>query len=160
MALFCELAGQPFLAMQSLHDVASEHSAGCLQDVYACGLVMWELLTHKLPFEGENHFQVGPLVHSSYQPAWDTGEPVFLAQLARSRQARSICNILDASLAQLIKLITSGGRPPIPEPTKLPGSEAGGQFDGLDDYIALMQRCWAQTPEERPSFQEMVQLVR
>lgn len=33
--------------------------AGC-RTVYAYGLVMWELLTHELPFEGENHFQVGP----------------------------------------------------------------------------------------------------
>lgn len=31
---------------------------------------------------------------------------------------------------------------------------------GLEGYIELMQRCWAQNPEERPKFQEIIQELR
>ncbi|GAB4822575.1 hypothetical protein N2152v2_009621 [Parachlorella kessleri] len=56
---------------------------------------------------------------------------------------------------QLIKHVRAGGRPPVPPQHELPGRE-GGEAGGLDDYVALMQRCWAQAPEERPSFQDVV----
>ncbi|GAB4822572.1 hypothetical protein N2152v2_009618 [Parachlorella kessleri] len=60
---------------------------------------------------------------------------------------------------QLIKHVAAGGRPLIPTRHKLPGRE-GGEAGGLDDYIGLMQRCWAQAPEERPLFQHIVGTVR
>jgi hypothetical protein len=31
---------------------------------------------------------------------------------------------------------------------------------GLDAYIALLQRCWAQQPEQRPSFREVARELR
>lgn len=34
------------------------------------------------------------------------------------------------------------------------------QFAGLDSYCALMQRCWAQAPADRPGFPEVVQELR
>ncbi|GAB4822570.1 hypothetical protein N2152v2_009616 [Parachlorella kessleri] len=60
---------------------------------------------------------------------------------------------------QLIKHVAAGGRPPIPARQELPGRE-GGEAGGLDDYVALMRRCWAQAPEERPSFQYVVGIFK
>lgn len=60
---------------------------------------------------------------------------------------------------QLIKFVTHGGRPPIPEPEALPGVGSSG-FQGLGAYIELIQRCWAQTPGERPSFPEISEALR
>ena len=48
---------------------------------------------------------------------------------------------------------TEGARPPVPPAERVPG----GSFSGLPGYVALMQRCWAQQPEDRPpSFKEVV----
>ena len=57
---------------------------------------------------------------------------------------------------QIYKDISSGGRPPIPEPGSIPG----GGFPGLPAYLALMQRCWAEQPAERPAFAEVVAELR
>ncbi|GAB4821003.1 hypothetical protein N2152v2_008049 [Parachlorella kessleri] len=59
---------------------------------------------------------------------------------------------------QLIKHVAASGRPALPPRQDLPGSDAG-ELGGLDGYIALMQRCWAQDPEERPSFQEVARTL-
>jgi len=61
---------------------------------------------------------------------------------------------------QLIKHVAAGGRPPVPPRQELPGREGGGEAGGLDAYMALMRRCWAQAPEERPSFQDVVDILR
>ncbi len=57
---------------------------------------------------------------------------------------------------QVSSLIIKGGRPPIPALDKLPG----GGFEGLADYVALMQRCWAHDPVDRPIFAEIVATLR
>lgn len=31
----------------------------------------------------------------------------------------------------------------------------GGTFVAYDEYLALMQRCWADDPEERPTFEQV-----
>ena len=46
-------------------------------------------------------------------------------------------------------------RPPIPAPADLPGPHSGA-WVGLERYTALMQRCWAEEPGQRPGFGEMV----
>lgn len=46
-------------------------------------------------------------------------------------------------------------------PTRQPSSTAPLlQFGGVDAYIALMQRCWAADPAERPDFGEVVRQLR
>ncbi|GAB4813554.1 hypothetical protein N2152v2_000600 [Parachlorella kessleri] len=60
---------------------------------------------------------------------------------------------------QLIKHVLAHGRPSLPPLQELRGNEAG-QLRGLDAYIALMERCWAQAPQERPSFQEVADAIR
>ena len=54
-----------------------------------------------------------------------------------------------ATPAQIYKAVTSGRRPPLPaDPASLPG----GTFPGLGRYLELLQECWAQQPQQRPSF--------
>ena len=59
---------------------------------------------------------------------------------------------------QLIKHVLTRGRPSLPPLQELRGNEAW-QLVGLDAYIALMERCWAQAPEDRPSFQEVADAI-
>lgn len=60
---------------------------------------------------------------------------------------------------QLVKFVTQGGRLAIPEREALPGPDSAA-FGGLDDYVALIQACWQQNPEERPSFAAIVEVLR
>lgn len=52
--------------------------------------------------------------------------------------------------------MSSGARPPVPDADSVPG----GGFNGFDDYVALMRRCYAQNPGERPGFEEVVHELR
>lgn len=57
-------------------------------------------------------------------------------------------HLQDASSAphqppQLVSFVTHGGRPQVPPRDQLPGEDTA-QFEGLEAYIDLMQRCWAQ----------------
>ncbi|KAL4423315.1 hypothetical protein ABPG77_006110 [Micractinium sp. CCAP 211/92] len=85
-------------------------------DVFAFGVVMWEVLTWQVPWTN-----VGP---------W-----------------------------QLVNLLVSGSRLEIPPLEQLPGSDTP-QFAGLDAYVALMRRCWAQDPAERPTFEQVIPELR
>ena len=50
-----------------------------------------------------------------------------------------------------------GERPALPaDAAALPG----GTFPGLPAYVALLQRCWAQEPQARPSFDDIVAQLR
>lgn len=51
--------------------------------------------------------------------------------------------------------VLDGGRPVVPPLDELPGPDTA-QFAGMEAYIELMQECWAQQPEERPSFEQIV----
>ncbi len=59
---------------------------------------------------------------------------------------------------QVVNAVTSGQRLPIPSADVLPG--AGEQFAGLDDYLDLMQACWAVDPKDRPSFGDVLAKLR
>jgi len=60
---------------------------------------------------------------------------------------------------QIVQALLAGDNPPIPPRVQLPGPDTQ-QFRGLDEYCALMQRCWALEPEERPAFAEIIQVLR
>lgn len=60
---------------------------------------------------------------------------------------------------QLVRFVSDGGRLPIPDRSQLPGPGTA-DFKGLDGYIALLQRCWAQEPEGRPTFSEVIDALR
>lgn len=50
----------------------------------------------------------------------------------------------------------NGVRPPLPGPLDV----KGGWFDMLDDYVALIESCWAQHPHDRPSFAQIIVELR
>ena len=60
---------------------------------------------------------------------------------------------------QVVKYVTNGGRLPIPTPESLPGPPCS-SFDGLQQYIALLTKCWAHTPAERPCFADISDCLR
>ncbi len=36
----------------------------------------------------------------------------------------------------------------------------GGSFAGMPEYLALMKRCWAEEPRQRPAFDEVISDLR
>lgn len=50
-------------------------------------------------------------------------------------------------------------RPEVPPLEELPGPGAA-TFSGLDAYIRLMEDCWAQEPQDRPTFEDVVPRLR
>lgn len=73
-------------------------------------------------------------------------------------------NARNASVLQVARHILDGGRLPIPEQEQLPGP--GGVFQnpgpaaGIGLYLGLMERCWAQRPEDRPTFPDIITSLR
>lgn len=57
---------------------------------------------------------------------------------------------------QLAKLVMAGGRPPLPGPANV----RGGWFESLDEYVELLQSCWAQEPSIRPPFSKIILRLR
>ena len=51
-------------------------------------------------------------------------------------------------------MVSSGERLAVPAPEALPGRAP--EPAAYEAYTALMRRCWAQRPEERPSFAEVI----
>ena len=58
----------------------------------------------------------------------------------------------------IVGLVLSGARPLVPSPASLPSVQGG--RPRLEEYSALMQRCWAVNPEERPDFEEIHQILK
>ncbi|KAL4444223.1 hypothetical protein ABPG75_011960 [Micractinium tetrahymenae] len=63
------------------------------------------------------------------------------------------------TLFKIPRRMLSGERPAIPPPAELPGADAG-PLVGLETYIALIQKCWAAEPGDRPTFAEIVPKLR
>lgn len=60
---------------------------------------------------------------------------------------------------QIAKQVMDGKRLLVPCREKLPGVDMQ-TATGLEGYVELMQKCWAQNPDDRPSFQEVIQKLR
>ncbi|KAG7668202.1 putative Serine/threonine-protein kinase CTR1 [Nannochloris sp. 'desiccata'] len=60
---------------------------------------------------------------------------------------------------QVVTVVTEGGRLEVPDRSALPGPDTM-QFEELDQYVALMRKCWAHNPEDRPTFQEIIAELR
>lgn len=143
--------------------------SGALQprSVFSWAVVMWEMLTFDVP--------------------WGTGNPWTVSagwgERVRQEEARlcaSCCVVGDWPLAgcvvslqprpalplpllrllQLVSHVLAGGRLEVPPVEALPGGDAPALRAGLGIYVALMRRCWADAPEERPSFNEIVPELR
>lgn len=55
---------------------------------------------------------------------------------------------------QLVHAVSSGERLPVPPREEVAGAPPPPAV--YDGYIALMQRCWAQDPAERPPFADVI----
>ncbi|PRW57887.1 water chloroplastic isoform A [Chlorella sorokiniana] len=93
-------------------EVLRQEPATTKADVFAFGLVLFELLVWRLPW-----VQVTPF--------------------------------------QIRRFVLDGRRPEVPPQAQLPGPDTA-CWAGLGDYLQLMRDCWAQAPEERPAFSEVV----
>ena len=51
-----------------------------------------------------------------------------------------------------------GGRLEIPAPEALPGADKG--WPGLGAYLDLLRACWAQAPQDRPTFAQVIAALR
>lgn len=60
---------------------------------------------------------------------------------------------------QLVRYLAEGGRLAIPDRQSLPG-KGSADFAGLDAFVAIIHRCWQQVPHERPSFEEIIDMLR
>lgn len=56
---------------------------------------------------------------------------------------------------QIRRSLLDGVRPEVPDREALPGPEPP-PAAALDGYQALMRECWAQAPEQRPTFAAIV----
>ncbi len=52
--------------------------------------------------------------------------------------------------------VAEGGRLPFPPRETLPG----GDFEGLNAFMELIDDCWAQEPAARPNFAEVIARIR
>ncbi|KAL4436097.1 hypothetical protein ABPG77_005545 [Micractinium sp. CCAP 211/92] len=60
---------------------------------------------------------------------------------------------------KIINLVLNGGRLEVPSRDSLPGDDTPA-FTGLDRYVALIKRCWAHNPFDRPTFGEVIPELR
>jgi hypothetical protein len=58
------------------------------------------------------------------------------------------------TLLQVAKTAMSGGRLQVPDAEQFVCE--GLPFEGLGAYVALMQACWVQAPEDRPTFNQNI----
>lgn len=146
---------------------------------------MWELLTWELPWrDTTNPWQVrvqacacsacvcaaqGSL--ALHKQAWEARDAW---QLTMPREALTACSrqlgpacppaAPAAGVLQVAKHVLDGGRLPIPGPGQLPGPggdfQAPGLAGGMALYLSLMGRCWAQRPEDRPTFSDIINSLR
>lgn len=99
-------------------EVLEGEKATKARDMYGFGMVLFELLTWRLPwsFAEMSPFKIGATIRQ-------------------------------------------GGRPDVPPREALPGPDTAA-WGGLDSYVCLMRECWAQQPQERPTFEEVVHRLR
>jgi serine/threonine protein kinase len=122
-------------------------------DVYAFGVVMYEMLTFQVPWSSETI--------DTKPPANTTAiSSISAAAAAKNKNKNKNKNNSTSGKNnshgswQIISWLLEGQRPRVPDEL------AGGRFEGIDRYTSLMERCWAQDAESRPSFAELVPELR
>lgn len=64
----------------------------------------------------------------------------------------------DRNPFQLVHMISAGERLTVPAREAVAGATPDPEL--YEAYVALIRRCWAQRPEERPGFAEIIQDLR
>ncbi len=86
-------------------------------------------------------------------------QTIFELLLCATMHCRCCQPIQQTVRMQLVKYVVRGGRPLLPDRQELPGYNSA-SFTELDSYISLMETCWAQDPEARPSFVQISDMLR
>lgn len=73
--------------------------------------------------------------------------------------ARPPPSLLPLPCRQVVTIVTEGGRLELPPRERLPGPDSQ-TWGELDAYKALLTRCWAQAPDDRPRFKEIITDLR
>jgi serine/threonine protein kinase len=111
--------GGPTNPMWLAPEVLSGEPATEASDVYAFGIIMWELLTWELPW------------------------------------VASLQNM--ASIYGMVMVHKK--RPPLKPLDQLPGAETM-DASSFKEFCGVMERCWAQEPQQRPAFAEAARNLR
>jgi len=131
-------------------------------DVYAFGVVMYEMLTFQVPWSTET-IDTKPHANTTTTTTTTTSTSTTTTTTSISAAAAAKNNNKNNSTSgknnsqgswQIISWLLEGQRPRVPDEL------AGGRFEGIDRYTALMERCWAQDAESRPTFAEVVPELR
>ena len=119
-------------------------------------------LTWQLPWEGRNAFQVRRLVSGCLPgclPGCLQGSATACAcpspTLAHPSPA---CPPPTAAPPQLVFSVSKGERLVVPPREELPGVPMDAELYAL--YTALLRRCWAQEPADRPTFADVIADLR
>lgn len=121
-------------------------------DIYSFGLVMFELLTWKLPFPGGQPFQARQGGWKALHAAGVRLQAIDQAWPGRTAEVPPGSFILHP---QMRRWVLDGVRPQVPPPAELPGPDAAPPA-ALETYCSLMRACWAQEAEARPPFTEIM----
>jgi hypothetical protein len=60
----------------------------------------------------------------------------------------------------IVRTICDGGRLEIPAQEDVPGGADTANYKGYDDYVVLMNKCWAQEPANRPDFAAVIAALK
>lgn len=124
---------------------------------------MWEMLTFDVPYGNGNPWTVRPLgcagcccTSTACAAGHRNRQLTYSTHPHHMNRSETNCH----TLPQLVSHVLSGGRLDLPPVEALPGGSSPALQAGLPGYVALMKRCWAQAPEQRPTFDDIVQELR